>query len=87
MVSKIIYRNTFQSTELEHFKTLIQYSSERPFTSLFALEYTVVSRKVVGKKVHAKGNLGYDQYTVPDTVSVEPTFVAMASRAIFFRFP
>ena len=23
-----------------------------------------------------KGNIGYVQYTVPDTVSVEPTFVA-----------
>ena len=31
------------------------------------------------KNVHAtipKGNMGYDQYTVPDTVAVEPTFVA-----------
>ena len=31
------------------------------------------------KKVHTtnpKGNMGYDQYTVPDTVSVEPAFVA-----------
>ena len=30
------------------------------------------------KNVHAtipKGNMGYDQYTVPDTVAVEPTFV------------
>ena len=38
-----------------------------------------ISRKVVGKKVHAtipKGNMGYDQYTVPDTVAVKPTFVA-----------
>ena len=41
--------------------------------------YTATSRKVVGKKVHAaipKGNMGYDQYTVPGTVAVEPTFVA-----------
>ena len=41
--------------------------------------YTAISRKVVGKNVHAtipKGNMGYDQYTVPDTVAVEPTFVA-----------
>ena len=41
--------------------------------------YTAISRKVVGKSVHAaipKGNMGYDQYTVPDTVAVEPTFVA-----------
>ena len=31
------------------------------------------------KFVHAtvpKGNMGYVQYTVPDTVAVEPTFVA-----------
>ena len=31
------------------------------------------------KKVHAtipKGNMGYDQYTVSDTVAVEPTFAA-----------
>ena len=42
--------------------------------------HTAISRKVVGKNVHAtipKGNMGYDQYTrVPDTVAVEPTFVA-----------
>ena len=31
------------------------------------------------KNVHAtipKGNMGYDEYTVPDTVAVELTFVA-----------
>ena len=31
------------------------------------------------KKLHAtipKGNMGYDQYTVPNTVAIEPTFVA-----------
>ena len=31
--------------------------------------YTAISRKVVGRNVHAtipKGNMGYDQYTVPD---------------------
>ena len=41
--------------------------------------YTAISRKVVGKTVHAtirKGNMGYDQYTFPDTVAVEPTFIA-----------
>ena len=41
--------------------------------------YTAISRKVVGKNVHAtipKGNMGNDQYTVPDTVAVERTFVA-----------
>ena len=41
--------------------------------------HTAISRKVVGKNTHAtipKGNMGYDRYTVPDTVAVEPTFVA-----------
>ena len=45
----------------------------------FASQYTAISRKVVSKNVHAtipKGNMGYDQYTVPDPVAVEPTFVA-----------
>ena len=43
------------------------------------LGHTAISRKVVGKKVQAtipKGNMGYVQYTVPDTVAVESTFVA-----------
>ena len=34
---------------------------------------------VIRKKVQAtipKGNMGYDQYTVSDTVAVEPTFAA-----------
>ena len=41
--------------------------------------YTAILRKVVRKNVHTtiwKGNMGYAQYTVPDTVAVEPTFVA-----------
>ena len=44
-----------------------------------ALYITAILRKVVGKYVRAtipKGNMGYDQYTVPDTVAVEHTFVA-----------
>ena len=43
--------------------------------------YTAISRKVVGKSVHAaipKGNMGYDQYTVPDTVAVEPTLLLLS---------
>ena len=47
--------------------------------------YTAISRKVVGKNVHAtipKGNMGYAQYTVPDTIAVEPTFVAFFSTQI-----
>ena len=46
--------------------------------------YTTISRKVVGKKVHAtipKGNMRYDQYTVSDTVAVEPTFAASLKHA------
>ena len=41
--------------------------------------YTAISRKVVRKNVHStipKGNMSYDQYTVPDIVAVEPTVVA-----------
>ena len=40
--------------------------------------FTLISRKVVGKNVHAtipKSDMGYDQYTVPDTVAVEPNLV------------
>ena len=48
---------------------------------VFAMAASVYSyfEKIVGKDVHAtipKGNMGYVQYTVPDTVAVEPTFVA-----------
>ena len=42
-------------------------------------EFTAILGKVVGKTVHTtipKGNIGYDQYTVPDIVAVENTFVA-----------
>ena len=41
--------------------------------------HIAISRKVVGKNVHAtipESNMGYDQYTVPNTVAVKPTFVA-----------
>ena len=39
---------------------------------------TAISRKVVGKNAQAtipKGNMGYDQYTVPETVVVEAVFL------------
>ena len=39
--------------------------------------YTAISRKVVGKNVHVtipKGNMGYDQYTVPDDCSCRTFF-------------
>ena len=41
--------------------------------------YTAISGKVVSKNVHAtipKGNIGYDQYTVPDTVAVKFSLIA-----------
>ena len=40
--------------------------------------YTAISREVVGKNAHTtipKGNIGYDQYTVPGS-SVKLSFVA-----------
>ena len=40
--------------------------------SRFGRPHTAISRKVVGKNVHAtipNGNMGYDQYTVPDDCS------------------
>ena len=60
--------------------------------------YTAISRKVVGKNVHAttqKGSMGYDQYTVPHSVAIEPTVcfffstrkrTSMAFRAILSNF-
>ena len=39
--------------------------------------YTAISRKAVGKNVHTtipKGNVGYDQYTVPDECSCRTYF-------------
>ena len=45
---------------------------ENPYIQLFR-------ERMSEKNVHAtipKGNMGYDQYTVPDKVAVEPTFVA-----------
>ena len=41
--------------------------------------YTAISKKVVRKNLHAailKGIMGYDQYTFPGTVDVDPTFLA-----------
>ena len=65
----------------------VKHVARRIYYLLFESEYlqekqhlfTLISRKVVGKNVHEtipKGNMGYDQYTVPDTVAVEPNFVA-----------
>ena len=64
---------------LQLFKTIANSIQLFPEGKVNGDGYTAISRKVVRKKVHAtipKGNMGYDQYTVPDTVAVEPTFVA-----------
>ena len=48
--------------------------------------YTAISRKVVGKNVHTtipKGNVGYDQYTVPD----ERTYFCCFLLALANTFP
>ena len=50
-------------------------------TSLLMCRYF---EKVGRENVHVtipKGNMGYDQYTVPDIVAVEPTFVAFLWRS------
>ena len=46
-------------------------------------EHTAILRKVVGKNVHAtipKGNMGYEQYTAPDTVAVEYSYFEKGCR-------
>ena len=56
----------------------IEYVNQCYWMSIVVLN-TAISRKVVGKSVYAtipKGNMGYDRYTLPDTVAVEPTFLA-----------
>ena len=48
---------------------------------VFSSSYTAILRTVVGKNVHAtipKGDMGYDQYTLPDDCSC---------RTYFCRFP
>ena len=56
-----------------------KFQREKDLFITLSMVYTAISRKVVEKKVHAtipKGNMGYDQFTVSDTVAVEPTFAA-----------
>ena len=47
------------------------------FLGWINLKHTAISKKVVGKNVHAtipKSNMGYDQYTVPDGCSCRNYF-------------
>ena len=67
-------------------KPLFGLPLDFPHTNLYFLRTNLVPCSVYSyfekgcrKTVHAtipKGNMGYDQYTVPDTVAVEHTFVA-----------
>ena len=46
--------------------------------SMFCIQ--LFQERLLEKKVRSiipKGNMGYDQYTVSDTVDVEPTFAAL----------
>ena len=56
---------------------------------MFSVTYTAISRKVVGKNVHAtipKGNMGYNQYTVPDDCGCR-TFFCCFPLALVNTFP
>ena len=65
----------------------------KPFSSLDSClwRYTAISRKVVGKNVHPttpKGNMGYDQCTVPNDCSCRTYFCCFPlSLAIICPWP
>ena len=72
---------TYQLFAWITFIPLTEYVLKDLFTLTKARYQVVDSYFVKGcqKNVHAtipKGNMGYDQYTVPDTTTAEPTFVA-----------
>ena len=49
------------------------------FSLLLLVIYSYFEKGCRKQKVHAtipKGNMGYDQFTVPDTVAFETTFVS-----------
>ena len=56
-----------------------RYGKDRDLYIRKAMRIQLFREMLFAKHVHAtvpKGNMGYDQYSVPDTVAVEPTFVA-----------
>ena len=62
--------NTFGTIVTISQSELEKYSAHCPSASPMGQfnPYTAISKKVVGKNVHttiSKGNMGYDQYTVP----------------------
>ena len=97
----------FQHAVRESTKYILQYQRRTSKHSLALIihkrmeksSYTTISRRVVGKNVHAtipKGNMGYGQCTVPDVLSCRTYFclypfsarkqTSMASRAILSNF-
>ena len=55
-------------------------SADRAKNTIHCFSIQLFRERLSEKNVHAtmpKGNMGHDQYTVPDTVAVEPTFVAL----------
>ena len=57
----------------------MQYTAPSDENGYIQLGNTAISKKAVKKNVRAtipKGNVGYDQHTVRDTVAVELTFDA-----------
>ena len=57
----------------------VNYDKGGRFQDRFKLYIQLFRERLSEKIVHAtipKGNMGYVQYTVPDTVAVEPTFVS-----------
>ena len=71
-------------TPLLLYEGLERNHCEPPFVSLIeppssAMDEYSYFGKGFGKKCareNREGNMGYDQYTVPDTLAVEPTFAA-----------
>ena len=65
------FMNSFEALLSIHFKSR-DYKGDRE-----GIPHTAISRKVVAKNVHVtipKGNMGYDQYTVPDDCSCQTYF-------------
>ena len=74
----------FKESNLVYKISYITYyiSLEFQISVIILLDYACIQlfrERLLDKNVHAtipKGNMGYDQYIVPDTVAVELSFVA-----------
>ena len=77
----ITLNETIISLALVGYEMIIANSAPR----LLLPSHTAISRKVLGKNLHAtipKGNMWYDQYKFADTIAVEPTFVDLNIRPL-----